>query len=294
MWQAIVRLGDVPPAPFVDFMETGAAGVSVFEAPDGDGWIISALHRARPDAGTLGAGLALVAASEGVAEPVLEISPLPAADWLAEAYAGFPARRIGRFYIYGSHIADPPPPDALALKIDAATAFGSGEHATTEGCLTAIGALRRRRPRLARVLDMGTGSGILSIAAAKSWPAASVIAIDIDAESARVAAANAALNGVGGRVRARQGDGYRAPLARNGAAFDLIVANILARPLMRMAPALSRRLAPGGIAILSGLLRRQEPAVLAAHRSAGLTLVGRRPIGEWQTLILRRPNVRRT
>lgn len=282
-----MRLGEASPAPFADFMERGAAGVSVFEAPGG-GWTITALHRARPDAGMLGAGLALVAASEGTPEPALEIAPLPATDWLEMAYAGFPARRIGRFHVYGSHIAAPPPPGAIPLEIDAATAFGSGEHATTEGCLLALGALKRRRPRLGRALDMGTGSGILAIAVAKSWKMAAVTAIDIDAEAARVAASNARLNCVAGRVRARCGDGYRAPLARSGPPFDLIVANILARPLTRMAPSLRRRLAPGGIAILSGLLRRQEPAVLAAHRAIGLRFVARRPIGEWHSLILRR------
>lgn len=288
IWQAVVQLGDTSPAPFADFMERDAAGVSVFEAAGG-GWTITALHRTRPDAGKLGAGLALVAASEGAPEPVLEITPLPATDWLATAYAGFPARRIGRFYVYGSHIATPPPPGAFPLKIDAATAFGSGEHATTEGCLLALGALKRQRTRICRALDMGTGSGILAIAIAKSWRMARVAAIDIDAESARVAAANARLNGEAGQIRARQGNGYHAPLARNGPPFDLIVANILARPLIRMAPSLRRRLAPGGIAILSGLLRRQEASVLSAHRAVGLRFVRRRAIGEWHALILTRP-----
>ena len=286
-----MKLGDVSPVAFADFMERDAAGVSVFEAPEG-GWVITALHRGRPDAGAMSAGLALVAASEGAPEPALEIAQVPATDWLAEAYAGFPARRIGRFYIYGSHIAAGPPPGALPLKIDAATAFGSGEHATTEGCLTALDGFKRRRRRIVRALDMGTGSGILAIATAKSWRMAKVAAIDIDAESARVATANARLNGEAGRVRARQGNGYLAPLARNGPPFDLIVANILARPLARMAPSLRRRLKPGGIAILSGLLRRQEQSVLSAHRAQGLRFVARRPIGEWHTLILMRPGPR--
>ena len=288
IWQAMILLGAGSPMPFAEFMEQGALGVSIFETPDG-GWSVAALHRTRPDAGALGAGLALVAASEGVDEPALQVAPVPAADWLAVAYAGFPSRRIGRFHIYGSHIADRPPAGAIPLKIDAATAFGSGEHATTEGCLAALGLIRRRRTGIRRALDMGTGSGILAIAIAKSWKMAEVAAIDIDPESARVAGANARLNGVADRVRARQGDGYRAPLARTGPPFDLIVANILARPLIRMAPRLKDRLAPGGVAVLSGLLRRQENAVLAAHRAAGLRFVGRRPVGEWRSLILRRP-----
>lgn len=292
IWQATLKVGGAAPIPFADVLERDSVGISVFETGP-DAWTIAALYRHRPDSGELRARLALIAASEGVREPELEVAPVPAADWLAEAYAGFPARRIGRFYVHGSHIAEPPPGGLIPLKIDAAIAFGSGEHATTEGCLRALEAHRRRRPRLPRALDMGTGSGILAIAVAKLWPMGATVAIDIDADSAKVAARNARLNRVGPRVRARHGDGYKAPLVRKGKRFDLIVSNILARPLARMAPSLGRRLTPGGIAILSGLLARQEAGVLAAHRAAGLRLVGRRRIGGWSTLIVTRPRPRK-
>jgi ribosomal protein L11 methyltransferase len=286
LWQATIRLGDSPVEPFADFLETDAVGVSMFEDPDG-GWSVTALYKKQPDSGALRSRLALVAAAHGAPEPAVAIAALPPSDWLALAYAGFPPRHIGRFYVHGSHVAAPSG-GAIALHIDAATAFGSGEHATTEGCLLTISDLARRRPNLKRVLDMGTGSGILAIAVAKRWKMARVAAVDIDAESARVAGLNAKLNGVGRRVVAVQGNGYRSPLAARGKKFDVIVANILARPLIRMAPSLRNRLAPGGVALLSGLLRRQEAGVLAAHRAMGLRLIGRRPIGEWQTLIVRR------
>jgi ribosomal protein L11 methyltransferase len=292
LWQATVNLGDGPIEPFADFLEIQSVGLSMFETEDAKsgavGWAVTALYRGQPDIGTLKTGLALVAAAHGIAEPVLDIAPLPPADWLAEAYAGFPARHIERFYVHGSHV--PAPSGGLIpLHIDAATAFGSGEHATTEGCLRAISDLARRGTYVGRALDMGTGSGILAIAIAKLFPTARIFAVDIDSESARVAALNARLNTVGARIRAVQGNGYRSPLAALGPRFDVITANILARPLVRMAPALRRRLAPGGIAILSGLLRRQEAAVLGAHMAMGLRLVGRKPIGDWTTLILRRP-----
>ena len=292
LWQATVKLGDSPVEPFADFLESGSVGispvgVSMFEVTDGD-WAVTALYRTEPDTGALSSGLALVAAANDLPEPMLDVAPLPPADWLAEAYAGFPARRIGRFYVHGSHVA-PPSGGATPLHIDAATAFGSGEHATTEVCLLALTDLVRRGARAGRVLDMGTGSGILAIGIAKLVPTARIAAVDIDAESARVATLNARLNRVGGRVRAVQGNGYRSPLAARGPHFDVIIANILARPLIRMAPSLHHRLAHGGTAILSGLLRRQEAAVLGAHRAMGLILVGRKHIGEWTTLILRRP-----
>ena len=287
MWQTIVRLAEGSPIPFADWLEQNAAGVSVFEDGAG-GWTITALYAARPDPGLLSAAMALAAAAEGVAEPAIESAPVVHADWLAAAYAGFPPLRVGRFWIHGSHVETVPPAGLLPLWIDAATAFGSGEHATTEGCLRALGRVRSARPGIRRALDMGTGSGILAIAAAKAWPGARIAAVDIDADSARVARVNAALNGVAGRVRTQAGNGFRAPLARSGAGFDLIFANILARPLIRMAPALAGRLLPGGIVILSGLLGRQAPAVLAAYRMARLSLVARVPIGEWQTLVLTR------
>jgi ribosomal protein L11 methyltransferase len=285
LWQATVETGNGPIAPFADLLEGESAGISMFEGPDGD-WSLTALYRSPPDRGALQARLALTAAAHGLAEPSLDIAALPPSDWLAMAYAGFPARRIGRFYVHGSHVP-PPSGGAIALHIDAATAFGSGEHATTEGCLLAISGLAKLGFAPRRALDMGTGSGILAIAIAKYWRNADVAAVDIDPESARVATLNAKLNGVAANIDAVQGNGYRSPLAMQGGKFDLIVSNILARPLIRMAPSLARRLAPGGIAILSGLLQRQERAVLAAHLAVGLRLVGRQPIGDWQTLILR-------
>ena len=292
IWQAKVRLGRVAVEPFADFLDRDAVGLSVFETKDDTtgeiGWQITALYRSKPDGVAIGNGMALIAAASGVAEPLVDIAPLPPSDWLAEAYAGFPARHIGRFFVHGSHI-DAAAGGAVSLLIDAATAFGSGEHATTEGCLLAISDLARRTPNIARVLDMGTGSGILSVGMAKLFPCARIAAVDIDAESARVAAANAKLNGVAGRIRAVQGNGYHSPLAARGPRFDVIIANILARPLIGMAPHLARRLKPGGTTILSGLLSRQERAVLGAHKAVGLRLVGRKPIGEWTTLILRQP-----
>jgi ribosomal protein L11 methyltransferase len=289
LWQAILRLENGPLEPFIDLFDPDAAGLSVFETeldnPEA-GWTITALFRSKPDEGSLTARLALASAAYGLPEPALELAKLPPADWLTKAYAGFPARNIGRFHVHGSHL--PAPKGGLiGLRIDAATAFGSGEHQTTEGCLLALSDLARRQPAVSRALDMGAGSGILAIAIAKLFPQAEVKAVDIDAESAKVAAANARLNQVADVIRVAQGRGYASPLAAQGRKFDLIIANILARPLVAMAPSLSRRLAEGGTAILSGLLRRQEPAVLAAHLQAGLKLIGRRRIGEWSTLTMR-------
>jgi ribosomal protein L11 methyltransferase len=209
---------------------------------------------------------------------------LPPHDWVAASDAAFPPFNVGRFYIRGSHESGAIPPGMIGLCIDAATAFGSGEHATTEGCLLAIDDLAKRN-RFKRPLDMGCGTGILAFAIARRM-GQRVVAADIDPESVRVARANTKINGLNGRVRTLLSDGYANPAVSAGGSYDLIVANILARPLCEMAGDLARHLAPNGTAVLSGLLNRQEAQVLAAHRARGLRLTARIRVGVWPTLIL--------
>ncbi len=266
--------------------------VSAFEIDGPSGlWRVDAYAGAEPDRAALGIAMALAARAAGaLAEPAWTLEALPPTDWLAETYARFPPIRLGRFFIHGSHVGEPVPPSAIGLMIDAATAFGSGEHPTTAGCLAAVEDYAKTKAPggRARALDMGAGTGILAIAVAKQlrWP---VLAADIDPESVRVGRVNARANRVAGRVRVIPSAGYAAPeIARTGP-FDLVLANILARPLVAMAKDLRRALGPGGTAVLSGLLTRQEPMVLSAHRLQGLVLARRWRRGAWSTLVLRRP-----
>ena len=168
--------------------------------------------------------------------------------------------------------------------LDAATAFGTGEHPSTRGCLMALDDLSRGR-RFRRPIDVGTGTGVLAIAAAKLLHRR-VLASDIDGSAVRVARHNLARNGVAHLVRVRRARGYRDRAIRKSR-YDLILSNILARPLALMARDLSRALKPGGRAVLSGLLRRQEPIVLAPHRGCGIVLERRLVIDGWSTLVLR-------
>ncbi|HTW54198.1 MAG TPA: 50S ribosomal protein L11 methyltransferase [Stellaceae bacterium] len=214
---------------------------------------------------------------------ILDLIEMPVADrdWLAENRRAFPPQRIGRFFIHGSHWREQPSSGAIAVEIDAATAFGTGEHPTTRGCLLAFDRLAKaRRFRCPR--DIGTGSGILAIAAAKALHRA-VQASDLDPESARVARHHARRNGVSALVRVVCAGG-----AGRSRGHDLVFANILARPLMQMARDLARSVAPGGAVILSGLLRRQEAAVLAGYRMQHLPLARRIVIDGWSTLVLRK------
>jgi len=259
-------------------------GVSAFETADAAKWRVEAYPRAPILDAALEVRLALAAAAAGGRLVQIGEERLPERDWLAENRRAFPPLRIGRFFIHGSHWRGRAPAGAIAVEIDAATAFGTGEHPSTRGVLLALDSLARRR-RFRRPLDIGTGSGILAIAAAKRLRRA-VLASDADCAAVRVAAHHVRRNGLAGQVRMICAPGYRSRTVRR-AKHDLILANILARPLALMARDLGRAIAPGGVAILAGLLRRQEALVVAAHRAQGLALERRLVIEGWSTLILR-------
>lgn len=265
-------------------LATACSAVSVFDVASGGAWRVEGFASEEPSRPSVEAALALIWAGRSGAPPELAVEHIPPRDWLAENQASFPPLVAGRYFIHGSHHHAPVPPGRIGLRIDAATAFGTGEHATTRGCLLALDRLAKGRRRH-RTLDMGTGTGILALAAAKTWRRR-VLACDIDAESVRVAAQNAVLNGVAPLMAVRQSNGYRGRGLKGARLFDVIFANILARPLAVMAPQLARALAPGGVAILSGLLARQERYVLAAHRAQRLVLVRRVAVDGWHSLVL--------
>ncbi|MDX1424275.1 MAG: 50S ribosomal protein L11 methyltransferase [Kiloniellales bacterium] len=237
-----------------------------------------------PGAGALEAALEIAAAAAGVAAPPVDVAALPARDWVAESQKGLPALRIGRFFVYGAHAEAERPASALAVRVEAGPAFGTGHHESTRGCLIALDALSRGgRPR--SCLDVGCGSGILAIAMAKLWRAP-VLACDIDRAAVAVARQNARANGVAALVRAELSDGAARRRVRDLGRYDVVVANILASPLAAMAGDLCRVLAPGGSLVLSGLMRGQEAAVLARYRARGLRLARRIALGDWVTLLL--------
>jgi ribosomal protein L11 methyltransferase len=278
-------------------LDDPAGAVAAFEIREAEGggaalWRIEAYPSAPLLDAALEVRLALAAAASGGRLIHIVEERLPARDWLAENRRAFPPLRIGRFLVHGSHWPGPGngganggvPAGVITIEIDAATAFGTGEHPSTRGCLLALDSLARRR-RFKRPLDIGTGSGILAIAAAKRLRRI-VLASDVDRSAVRVATHHVRRNGLAGRVRVVCAPGYRSR-ALHSSSYDLIFANILARPLALMARDLRRAIAPGGFAVLAGLLKRQEALVLAAHRAQGLALEGRLVIDGWSTLILR-------
>ena len=270
-------------AAVADIFDDLTGGVSAFETREGEPaeWLVEAYALAPLLDAVLGVRLDLAVAAAGGAVLLLDEEQIAERDWLAENRRVFPPQRIGRFFIHGSHWRDKSPAGSIAVEIDAATAFGTGEHPSTRGCLVAFDRLTKAR-RFRRPRDIGTGSGILAIAAAKALRR-SVVASDIDPVSVQVARHHARRNGMAAFVRATRRAG-----AGSERGHDLVFANILARPLALMARDLARVAAPGGTVILSGLLRRQEAGVLAAYRRQRLALESRVVIDGWSTLVLRR------
>jgi ribosomal protein L11 methyltransferase len=271
---------------FESALSSVCRAVSFFQNEAERSWEISAVKERGAFENDLLSALMIAEMLTGYS-PAITRSQVPIGGWLARTKAAFPEQRIGaRFVVRGTHISAPPIAGKIMLTLDAGMAFGSGEHHSTRGCLVALEHVAKyRQPR--KILDLGTGSGVLAIAAAKIYHR-NILATDIDARAARVAKANARLNGVAGEIRAIKADGWADKTIRRNAPYDLVFANILARPLCAMAHALAASLAPNGIAILAGLLTAQANWVLSAHRRAGLVLEHRIIDGAWTILVLRK------
>ena len=275
---------------FQSVLDGHAEAVSLFEArPDGTIWRIAGYADVEPDGAAIESAAAVAASASQIGRPAIRIEALADRDWLAENAKDFKPVNAGRFHI---HPTDRPPRarrGSIAITLDAGPAFGSGSHETTRGCLLALDRLAdRARFRPKRLLDLGCGSGILAIAMAKLW-GEPVDAVDHDLVAVETAAANARRNDVGSLVNVGVGDALEVGTLERGGRLDLITANIVANPLMAIAGSLAGALAPGGFVILSGILREQEYAVRSAYRGAGLRAAGSVRLGEWPTLVLRRP-----
>lgn len=223
--------------------------------------------------------------------PAFTAERLPDADWVTESQKGVDPIRAGRFHVRTPE--HPPAPDAVDLVIPASQAFGTGQHATTAGCLIMLERMKREGLVPRNAIDVGTGTGLLAFAARHLWPRALVTASDIDPVCEQVVEENARLNAVPlgarrGQVLMAIADGLHDPLLRARAPYDLLIANILARPLIEMAPDFARSVAPGGSVVLAGLLTTQEEAVRRAYRLVGFRLARRLVRGDWSILWLRR------
>ena len=257
-------------------------GVGVLDLEDASGlWEVGGYFTEAPDV----AGLALLATLHN-AKP-FAVSELPDTDWVAHVRRELAPVEAGRFFVYGSHDADKLPGDKIPLLIEAAMAFGTGHHGTTLGCLRALDHLISEGFKAEKVADIGCGTAVLAMAAARVWDG-TILASDIDQVAVDVAEANLRANGMAGRVGCVEAAGFDHADLLAAAPYDLIFANILKGPLVALAPEMAEYLRPGGYAILSGVLNEQAESVAEVYARNGINQVRRDEIGDWTTLLLRK------
>lgn len=288
-WKVEVVVPAAAGDTIAEMLEKHAGAVSLFPDQSGGAVRISGYTATEPDEPALKTDLETASRAAGIAAPEVDVVWLPAIDWAAVNRESFAPLCVGGVWIRDSYHDEPAPAGAVTIVVDAATAFGTGHHATTQGCLIALDRFTGR-PRLlppGPVLDLGCGTGILGMAAAKRLRRR-VVASDIDPVAVAMARYNVKTNGLGSLVQPICSRGYDAHTIRRAGPYALILANILARPLARMAPECARQLGRGGYAVLSGILTSQERPVIAAHRQQGLILAARTRIDGWSTLVVRR------
>ncbi len=257
-------------------------GVGVFEVEDGSKtWEVGVYFVEAPDE----VGLALLAAMNG-AKP-FAVSELPETDWVAAVKRELAPIVAGRFFLYGSHDADKVPADCVPLLIEAAMAFGTGHHGTTQGCLQALHNLAETGFVGKNVIDVGCGTAVLAMGAAKIWPGV-VLASDIDEVATDTASANVACNDLEGRIEVVTCAGFDHPVLREKAPYDLILANILKGPLIALSGDMGASCAQGGHVILSGILNEQADDTKTAYEAHGFEQVEHLIVGEWSTLCLQK------
>jgi len=277
LWKASIALAKAEAPDMASLLELASEpqAVLIAEEPFGANAVVEALYTEEPDAAQL----------SRIAGRDITVEPLPDQDWIRLSQEGLPPVRAGRFFVYGAHDAGQVPHGVIPMRIEAGLAFGTGHHETTALCLAVLSDLARRRA-YTNVLDLGCGTGLLAIGAAKLWKRP-VLASDIDPVAIEVTDENAIGNGVGPLVRGVVADGLINPILAASAPYDLIIANILAGPLTRLMPQIVNALAPGATLVLSGLLHNQEAMILSFYQ--GLRFLGRRREGPWSALVLEKP-----
>ncbi len=283
MWEIKVILPRSTPASCLHVFGEVFETTSVFETAGKKNWLVQIILT-QPPCNDINEQISLICEPFSSPLPNITITKLPDKDWLAENRKAFPALEIAGFYIHGSHLT-PVKSDLISIQVDASLAFGTGEHATTQGCLEMISALSKPASN-DHILDLGCGTAILAIAMAKLWQHP-ILAADIDLDSVKMARQNCKDNGVENFVNASQSDGFSDPHLIDQAPYHLIVANILAQPLCELAPDIKKYCTKKADLILSGLLIEQQNQVIKAYEQQGFSLIDKKIIKEWATLHLK-------
>ncbi len=287
LWEIALEL---PHSKYIETFEAAFEGISVatatFEIETSPKWRFTAYIPEEVTKAELQTKLQSVEAHAGVSIPVKTIRSITEKDWVAEYQKGMRPIKVGSYYISGSHVSEPTPLGCVSVKIDAGLAFGTGSHETTRSCLEAMEEICGERPPV-NALDLGTGSGILAIALAKRHKIL-VFASDQDHVAIRVARENAAVNGVRKYIKFFQSDGFENPELRRHAPFELIIANIVSKPLIVLAEDIANATGTNGKVVLSGILTSQAKAVTEEFRDRGLVLIKKIIKADWETVVLKR------
>jgi ribosomal protein L11 methyltransferase len=289
LWLLNINLPSYAAKLVEEALSEDAVAISVLSPPRTETASIEAIYDNEPDTSEMAVKLAILSATLGMPTPDFSVRAAPKLDWLKKVAEDFPPIKIGRWTVHGALHRVRVPNRLNALQIDATSAFGTGEHPTTQGCLLMLDKLLKAGFRPMSMADIGCGSGILAMAAMQV-SRSHAVAVDLDLDSCQIARGNARKSGLERHMSVAWGRGYAVPAIAESAPYDLIMANIFANPLCQMAKDLKSNLASGGIAILSGLLTSQAKKVIAAHRLQGLALIKHLVIGEWSALAFKRQN----
>jgi ribosomal protein L11 methyltransferase len=269
---------------FMDGLEVLADSLTCFESDEDEKiWKLQIYNQSKPDLEVISDTLRELAKEINISKPTYLVSEIEETDWVSESQKNFEAVDAGKFFIYPSWRKDEIPDEKIAIEIDPKQAFGTGGHETTKGCLIA---LQELKGKFINVLDMGCGSGILAIAAAKLWTDSSVIAVDNDPICVETTIENAQINNVS-NIEIAYSDGYDSNLVHENGSYEIIISNILATPLIEFAPKAKKYIASGGYIILAGLNSDQSDSVIEAHEKAGFLFVSKKEYGNWTILVMK-------
>ena len=287
-WQIVFHIAEKDHLSiFETILEPFVDGICLDEDAGEAGRRVVAFCSAQPNAPEIESRFIVGALAVGLETPIFKIEPVSSVDWVAQYQARTPPVTIGSFFIYPDHFDDELPADKMPIALNAGLAFGTGEHQTTEGCLRALEGLVADGYQIRNAIDVGCGSAILAIGISKLWPVVEILACDNDPLAVETASENVLKNDCAQAVKVFESDFYSASEVSAISPFDLVVANILAGPLIGAAGATAKQVSPMGRLILSGILNEQAADVVAAHEIAGLTVIDHLEIDEWTTLVLR-------
>lgn len=283
LWLVEIELPSQSIDNFMEGLEEFADSMSCFEDEEESNWKLLIYTQTKPDNQALESDIKRLSLESSISEPTFVIKEVEEIDWVAESQNNFESVDAGDFFVYPSWREDEIPENKISIEIDPKQAFGTGGHETTKGCLLA---LQELDSKVDSILDLGCGTGILAIAAAKYFKDTKIIAVDNDNICVDTSIENAKINNVSDKVKISLSEGYESTLVKDNSPYNIIIANILALPLIELAPKAKEHLAPNGYIILAGLMNEQAKDVIQSYENEGCKLVSNKTYGNWTILTM--------